>query len=235
MADSFHRLRLYAVIGRHDENRDIRHVSASRTHGRKCLMTRRVEEDDTLTVMCDLRRTDMLSDAARFAGSNAGMADLVEKRSLSVIDMSHDSDDRRSRSEILFSVGEMLNTFFDLFFLHLADDDLLVKFISEDLNRVLIEVLIDIGHDSHPHQCHDDSGCGYIDLLGEALDCNRNCYNNCSCRDCRCRFFRSSGVFLTLFLSVILSVLVLRFRHALISASAVSAAVAAVFPVVSSA
>ena len=41
---------------------------------------------------------DVLGDAAGFARGDAGLADRVHQRGLAVVDVAHESDDRRARS-----------------------------------------------------------------------------------------------------------------------------------------
>ena len=49
----------------------------------------------------DVVRADVLRDAARFAGDDVRLADVVEQRRLAVVDVTHDGDDRRTRHELL--------------------------------------------------------------------------------------------------------------------------------------
>ena len=78
MADRLYRLRLYAVVRRNDQYRDVSDIRASGTHRCKRFVARRIEEYDTLSVVCDLRCADMLCDSAGFTGSDAGMSDFIQ-------------------------------------------------------------------------------------------------------------------------------------------------------------
>ena len=44
---------------------------------------------------------DVLRDAARLAGDDVGLPDVVEQRGLAVVDVAHDGDDRRTRHQLL--------------------------------------------------------------------------------------------------------------------------------------
>ena len=68
MRNRFARLRHDAVVGGHDENRDVGDLGAARTHRGERLVTGRVDERDLAIVLLDGVRTDLLSDAAGFAG-----------------------------------------------------------------------------------------------------------------------------------------------------------------------
>ena len=100
MVDGFHGLAHDAVIGGHDQNDDIRHLGPSGPHGRKGLMTRRIEKDDVPALDVDMIGADGLGDPARLAVDHIGLADRVQKRRLAVIDMTHDRHDRRPRLQI---------------------------------------------------------------------------------------------------------------------------------------
>ena len=100
--DRFDRLRHDGVVRGDDEHDDVRHLRAARAHGRERFVARRVEERDVLAVrQRDVVRADVLRDAARLAGDDVRLADVVEQRRLAVIDVTHDGDDRRTRREIL--------------------------------------------------------------------------------------------------------------------------------------
>ena len=75
----------------------------------------RVDEGDLVAVLLDLIGADMLGDAAGFAGDDIGVADRVEQRGLAVVDVAHDGDDRRTRSQVLGRVvGDVEQAFLDV-------------------------------------------------------------------------------------------------------------------------
>src|SRR4029453_17019411 len=83
----------------HDDVRDLRSAS---THGRERLVARRVEErDEPSARQCDVVRADVLRNAASLAGDDVRFADVVEERRLPMVDVAHDSNDRRPRLEVL--------------------------------------------------------------------------------------------------------------------------------------
>ena len=101
MVDRLDSLRHDTVICRNDQYGDIRGIRAAHTHGRKCFMTRCVEECDLLPVDRDHVSTDMLRDTARLAVGHMCISDRVEKRCLAVVNMTHDTDDRRTSDHII--------------------------------------------------------------------------------------------------------------------------------------
>ena len=73
-----------------------------------------------------------------------------------MIDVTHNGDNRRSGSQILLAVCEVFDSFFRFLFFDLADDDLFAQFVTEDLDGIFIQILIDISHNAHLHEGHDE-------------------------------------------------------------------------------
>src|SRR5205807_5052219 len=109
-------------------------------------VTRRIEERDVAAFGGrHFIRADMLCDTARFTGDNVRFANIIEQRCFTVIDMTHDRNDRRARLERLRLVhyiferigGELLLEF-----------DRESKFIGDELDRSLLEPTIDGDHEA---------------------------------------------------------------------------------------
>src|SRR5580700_1978781 len=128
---------------------------APRAHGGKSGMTGSVEEgDDSLTGL-DVIGTDVLGDAARLARRHLGAADVVQERGLAVIDVAHDGDHRRTRLELGFGLGP-LQVHLDLVFLeHLGR---MAELLDHQHRGVLVDRLVDGGHDTHVHEHLDHLG-----------------------------------------------------------------------------
>ena len=58
-------------------------------------MTGSIEESDLAPVKLDIIGADMLGNPARFASNNVCFANSIQKGGLAVIDVTHDSDNRR--------------------------------------------------------------------------------------------------------------------------------------------
>ncbi len=87
VADRFLGLGHHAVIGRDDQDHDVRHLRAARAHRGKCLVAGRVQEGDSATVQLNLVRANALGDAAGFAFHDVGLANRIQERGLTMIHM----------------------------------------------------------------------------------------------------------------------------------------------------
>ena len=174
MVDGLDRLRHDAIVRRDDQHGDIRRLGAASTHRSKRLVARGIQEGNRTALALRGVRADVLSDAARFARRHMRLADVVEQRGLAVIDVAHDGDDRRTRQKILLVVldldvlGEhVLRCLFDLLF------ELDAELGTDQLRRVVIQLLVDRGHDAQQQQLLDDFARGLADALGQVLDRDR--------------------------------------------------------------
>src|SRR3954453_15892260 len=138
-------LRHHAVVGGDDEDRDVRDLRTTGTHGGERLVARCVDEGDRAVLLLDRRvhlvSADVLGDATRLARLHVGRADRVEGLGLSVVDVTHDGDDRRPRDEVLFilvCVELEVEALQDLSVLLLGRDDLHVpaELRAEQLQRL---------------------------------------------------------------------------------------------------
>ena len=159
--DRLHRLRHDAVVGGDDKNRDIRRLRAPRAHGGKRFVSRRVEECDILSVAVHAVCADMLGDAACLACRHMRIADGVEQRGFTVIDMSHHADDGRTGDKRRGTVvGFVEKPLLD------GDDDLLchlcAELIGHKIGRIVIDYLIDGRHDAHHHESLYDLARSYF-------------------------------------------------------------------------
>ena len=100
--DRLDRLRHEAVVGRDDEDDDVGHVRAARAHRGEGRVAGRVEKGDARVLVIDRVGADVLRDAAGFARRDARLANRIHERRLAVIDVAHESDDRRARLEFFF-------------------------------------------------------------------------------------------------------------------------------------
>ena len=144
-----------AVIGSHDQNRDIGHVRTAGTHGGECLVARRVEEGDQAVVDLDLISTDGLCDAAGLARGNVGLADGVKDTGLAVVNVAHDADDRRTLHQIFGGVlflREQALFDGDVDFVL----DLGVELLRQQRSGVEIDDVVDGVHLAHLHELGDD-------------------------------------------------------------------------------
>ena len=96
MADCLNRLRHDAVIRSDNQNRNVRCLGTAHTHCREGLVAGCVEEGNQSVVRLDLVCTDVLGNAARLATCDRSLTDGIEKRSLTVVNVTHDDNNRRT-------------------------------------------------------------------------------------------------------------------------------------------
>ncbi len=95
-----YRLRHYTVVGSNYQYGNVRYLCASCTHCCKRFMAGCVEEryipvSQTYTVSAYV-----LGNATRFSGSNARITDSIQKRCLTVVNVTHNNNYRRTRNQI---------------------------------------------------------------------------------------------------------------------------------------
>ncbi len=104
-------------------------------------MTRCVDERDATTVAHHLVRPDVLGDATGFTRDHVRVPDAVEQRRLSVVDVTHDGDDRRARLEqrvvVLVVGGEQRDQLDLLFTPRLHDQDLGTELLGDELDHLV--------------------------------------------------------------------------------------------------
>ena len=178
VVDGFHGLRHDAVVGGDHEDRDVGEFGATGTHCGEGFVARGIEERDlarlALKVDGHLVCADALGDAAGFAFDDVGAADGVEQSGLTVVDMAHDGDDRRTRLQIpvllqfLFvQVDVELLQQLLVFLFGGHDLDVPADFLAEDLERGLIQGLGGRGHFTKVEQHGDQRRRIDVDLLGQ--------------------------------------------------------------------
>ena len=94
VGDGLDGLRHDAVVGGDHEHDDVGHIGALRTHRGERLMARRVHKGDGAAVGFDLVGADMLGNAATLGLDDVRLANAVQQRGLSVVDVAQDGDYR---------------------------------------------------------------------------------------------------------------------------------------------
>ena len=156
MVDSLLRLRHHIVVSGDDDDSDVRDLRTTSTHSGEGFVTWRIEEGNALTTLeADAVGTDMLGDPPCFTSDDVGIAQAVEERRLTVVDVTHDGDDRRTADEVSFVI--------DLFFLRDGFDDLsadevglVAEFFCDHLDGLSVEAHIDRHHQTDAHTGSDD-------------------------------------------------------------------------------
>ena len=166
--DGFDRLRHHTVIGRDDQHHDVRHLGATLAHGGECLVTRRVDESYLLAVRRrHLIGADVLRDATRLARGDVGVADRVEQRSLPVVDVAHDRDDRGAGLLVAFFVGLTDEALFDVGLRYALGR--VAELAHDEFRRVRVDHVVDLVHRALTHQELDDVNGSFGHAVGEFL------------------------------------------------------------------
>ena len=154
VVDGFLGLWHHVIVGSDDDDGDVGDLRTTSTHSGEGFVTWGVEEGDFATILeLHVVSTDVLGDTTCLTSDDVGIADVVEKRSLTVVYVTHHSDNRRALEEIFFIV----NLFYDGF-LHFGRDELSgeTKFFSHHFDGFLVKTLVDRHHDADAHARADD-------------------------------------------------------------------------------
>ena len=169
-------LRHDAVVGGDHEHRDVRDLRAACTHGSERLVTRGVEEGDGRAFERHGVSADVLGYAARLAARDIGFPDIVEQRSLAVVDMTHDGDHGRTRTKFghILVVDDQLcaqRLLESGFGLELeSDGTILCDLADDELRGREIYALVDGLDDAETEQVGDDLARAYARLFAENFD-----------------------------------------------------------------
>ena len=132
-------------------------------------MSRRIQEGNGAAVDFDRIGADMLGDAAGLAGGDIRMADIVEQRSLAVVDMAHDHHHRCAGDQIFFLVGRSV----DEALLHRHDDfllDLAAELHGHESSCIVVDHIGDRGENAGLNELLDHFGRGLLHPHGQIAD-----------------------------------------------------------------
>ena len=171
MVDRLDRLGHHAVIGGDHQDRDIRGVCSTHTHGGKGLMARGIQEGNLLSVHIHHIGSNVLGNTACLPVGHMGVADRIQQGCLTVIDMTHHTDYRRSRHQALLGIlilpKQFLNHIHLLF--RLADA---VVLQGNLLRLFVVDVVIYRYHDTLHKEFFDDIGSLHLQLVSQIPDRN---------------------------------------------------------------
>ena len=138
-------------------------------------MTGSIKECDLAALESYGVSTDLLRDSACLTFDNVCGTDPVEERCLTMVNVTHDNDDRRPRLEVLGIALTVIekDILFVLLFKKLCID---TERIRNKACSIEIEFLVDRSHNAELHECHDDLGALLADTFCKLLNGNE-------CRD----------------------------------------------------
>ena len=150
MCDSLLGGRHDRVIGSDDDNRDIGNLSTTGTHSGKCLVTWGIKEcNPTAVLKLHVISTDVLGNTTSLTSDNICLTDIVEERSLTMVNVTHHCNNRSTANEIILVILCLLNSLLYLSTYILGSK---AKLLSHDVNRLCIQTLVDTYHHADRHQ-----------------------------------------------------------------------------------
>ncbi len=130
-------------------------------------MARGVEESDvTAVVQFHVVGSDMLCDTSGLAGDHICFADIVEKRSLTVVHVSHHGYNRGTGHEVFLLVSGSLDGFG-----HIGADKVCLEseLLGHDVDGLGIESLVDRHHHTEIHTGGNDLVDGHVHKAGKVV------------------------------------------------------------------
>src|SRR5690606_4199912 len=161
VVDGLGRLRLHAVVGRDHQHRDVGGLGTAGTHGGERLVARGVDEGDLALFTVDrgghLVGADVLGDPAGLAAGDVAVPDGVQQLRLTVVDVAHHGDHRRTRTQVLVGAGVLAELDGEglqqlaVLVLRADDADVVLELLAEQLQRLVGQRL---GRGDHLAQVH---------------------------------------------------------------------------------
>ena len=136
MVDCLDRLRHHAVIRSDNKDRNIRRVRTTHTHCRERLVSGRIQEGDPSALHVYSIRTYVLCDTSRLAVGHICLSDRIQQGRLTMVNMTHDTDNGRSFHQILLVLLVLLQELLD----HIDLDFLLAEDVI--FHRNVFSVLV---------------------------------------------------------------------------------------------
>ena len=167
VVDSFDGLRHDAVVGSHDDYDKVGNLRTTGTHSGKRLVTGSIEEGYVAAIgELHIIGADVLGNTAGLTGDDISLTDVVEKRGLAVVDMTHDCNNRRTAHEVFLTILFLMNGVS-----HLGGYIFCGKteFLGHDIDCLGIEALVDRHHHTDVHTCGDDVVYGLVHHGGQIV------------------------------------------------------------------
>ena len=182
MVNCFKSLRHNTVICSNNKNNDIGNLSTASTHHSECFVTRSIKEGDFSLLCRNLICTDLLSNTARFSCNHVCVTDCIKSLCLTVVNVTHNGNNRRTRTNTFFVSGI---AFDNGFVIQAYQVNFTVIFRSKNGCSITVNALVDGYHHTHAHQFCNDFICFKIHLLCKICNCdgfkNINLFGNRTC------------------------------------------------------
>ena len=105
MVDGLNGLGHHVVVGCDDDNTQVGDLGSAGTHGGKRFVTGCVKECNASAVAeLDIVGSDVLGYTSGLACNHVGVADVVEQRGFTVVNVSHYGDNRRTGGKVVLII-----------------------------------------------------------------------------------------------------------------------------------
>ena len=137
MLDGLFCLRHHTIISRHHQNHDVGRFGTPRSHCSKGGVTGGIEEGDHAPASFHVVRPNVLGNSSRFATGDSRLANIIQQRRFTMVDVAHDGHYRRSWLWITALVGQgFLESLLD--FLRAFEDDAMAELFHHKRGGVLV-------------------------------------------------------------------------------------------------
>ena len=154
MGDCLLRGRHHRVVGSNNDNGNIRYLGTTGTHSCKGLVTWSIKEGDASAILqFHIIGTNVLRDTTCLTGNHVGITDMVKQRSLTMVYVTHHRYDRSAADEVVLVVSLLRNGILHLG-THILGSE--TELLSNDIDGLGIQTLVDTYHDTDGHTGTDD-------------------------------------------------------------------------------
>ena len=136
----------------------------------------------------------MLCDTTGLTSHNVCITDVVEQRCLTVVNVTHDSNNRRPWLKRLRCIDIVLHFLLSLVIKKLNFESVVRR---DQCDRVLVETLVDGYHQTKAHTLHDDVRCRYAHQVRKVG--RRHKLRQAKDRTLTCEFLLTNSLFLLTF------------------------------------
>ena len=158
MVDSLDRLRHHGVVSSDHNDTQVGNLGTAGTHSSKCFVTRRIQEGDLTTVgQTHFVSTDVLRDTTGLTGNDVGLADVVQQRGFTVVNVTHHGDDRVTWQQIFLSVS-LFRIVHIVFLLCIDEFHFETELFGQHGDVFSIQTLVDGDEKTDTHASRDDLG-----------------------------------------------------------------------------
>ncbi len=154
--DSLFGLRHHAIVGGNHQDHDVGSLGTTGTHGGKGSVTGGVQEGHHAAIGFYVVGTNVLGNTTRLTGSHFGATNVVEQRGFTVVNVTHNGNNRCAAQLFTFVVHRLNQLVFEVALANLLD--LVAHVFCNDGSSILIQHLVDGHHGAVLEHVLDDLG-----------------------------------------------------------------------------